>query len=85
MMNETSLVAIAGSLVATLFGMLTIVVGWMGSRVIEKLDDVVVALGKVEAELHARISRLDLRVTAIETRCSDQLANIHIHQRDGDR
>ena len=84
-MTEIGLVTVAGSLVATLFGMLSVIVGWMGSRVIEKLDDVVEMLGKVKAELHTRINKLDNRITAIETRCSDQLANIHIHQRDGDR
>ena len=84
-MTEISLVAIAGSLVATLFGLLTVVVGWMGSRVILKLDDVVEMLRKVEAELHTRINKLDNRITAIETRCGDQLAQIHIHRRNGDR
>lgn len=83
-MNEISFVAISGSLVATLFGLLTIVVGWIGSRVILKLDDVVEALRNVETELHTRINKLDNRITAIETRCGDQFANLHIHHRSDD-
>lgn len=83
-MSEISILAIAGSLVATLFGLLAVIVGWMGSRVILKLDDVVEMLRKVEAELHTRINRLDNRITAIETRCSDQRANLHIHHRFND-
>ena len=83
-MTEISLVAISGSLVATLFGLLAVIVGWMGSRVILKLDDVVEMLRKVEAELHTRINKLDNRITAIETRCGYQLANLHIHHRFND-
>ena len=71
-MQETMLLTIAAWLVATLFGMLTALVGWMGNKVVGKLDDVVKKLGEVSAELHERINGLDRRVTVVETRCGAQ-------------
>ena len=64
-MQETMLLTIAAWLVATLFGMLTALVGWTGNKVVGKLDDVVKKLGEVSAELHERINGLDRRVTVL--------------------
>ena len=67
-------------LVAALFGVLAVIVGWIGSRVIEKLDSVVEMLHQVAEELHSRINKLDTRVSVIETRCGVQ-HDIHLHSR----
>lgn len=42
MMSETQLLTASGMLVAALFGALAAIVGWIGSRVIEKLDEQVI-------------------------------------------
>lgn len=80
MMSETQLLTIAGMIVAALFGVLAAIVGWIGSRVIEKLDAVVAMLHQVADELHARINKLDHRITVVETRCGAQ----HVHKRVND-
>ena len=69
-MTETQMLTVAATLVAALFGLLATIVGWMGSRVIEKLDKVVEKLNDVAGELHERINGLDRRVTVVETRCT---------------
>ena len=79
-MTETALLTLSGVLVAALFGVLATIVGWIGSRVIEKLDALVTMLHQVANELHARINGLDHRVTIVETRCGAQ----HVHKRESD-
>jgi len=82
-MTETAMLSVSGVLVAALFGVLAAIVGWIGSRVIEKLDAVVNMLHQVADELHSRINRLDKRVVAIETRCNVQ-HDVHLHKRTDD-
>lgn len=84
MIHETQLLTLAGMLVAALFGVLTTIVGWMGSRVIQKLEDVVDKLNEVAGELHERINGLDRRITVVETRCGAQHERLHVHHRMDD-
>ena len=88
-MTETQMLTMAGALVAAMFGLLATVLGWIGSRMFSKLDEVVKTIGDVKDELHERISSyqamqsekwngIERRVTAIESRCSI------IHQRHQD-
>lgn len=93
-MSETTMLALAGVLVATLFGVLTALVGWIGSRVVDKLDALVGMFHKlsielhdrintVSGELHGRINKLDIRTTAVESRCGVQ-HELHRHKRMDD-
>ena len=72
-MTEIDLLSISAVLVATLFGLLTSLLGWGGSKVIARLDAVVEKLESVAGQLHHRINGIDRRVTVIETRCGEQL------------
>jgi len=65
-MSETQVLTLAGVLVAGLFGVLAAIIGWMGSRVITRLDDMVDKLTDVAGELHTRINGLDTRLTRVE-------------------
>lgn len=65
-MSEAQALNVAAVLVAALFGVLATVVGWVGSRVITRLDDVVEKLTDVAGELHTRINGLDTRLTRVE-------------------
>jgi hypothetical protein len=93
-MTETAMLTLAGMLVAALFGVLTAIVGWIGSRVVEKLDALVTMLhalsnelhdkiNTVSGELHGRINKLDIRTTAIESKCGVH-HDIHMHRRGED-
>ena len=80
-MTETQMLTMTAALVAAMFGLLATVLGWIGSRMFEKLDQVVQSIGKVKDELHERISEyqqsqaerwngIDRRLSAVETRCT---------------
>lgn len=66
-MNETALLALSASLVATLFGLLVAIIGWLGSKIYSKLDELGNTMRRIENDLHERISALDKRVTRVET------------------
>ena len=72
-MNETVMLTIASSLVATLFGLLILIVGWLGNKLYNKLDEMSRALHDMAGELHNRINGIDRRVVKLETHCE----NIH--------
>ncbi len=72
-MNETVMLTIASSLVATLFGLLILIVGWLGNKLYNKLDEMSRALHDMAGELHSRINGIDRRVVKLETHCE----NIH--------
>lgn len=67
MSSEVTLLTIALSVIAGLFGILILILGWIGGRLYNKLDEVVINLQKMASELHDRITGIDKRVTAIET------------------
>ena len=68
-MTETMMLAVAASLVAAMFGLLTAVVGWIGARAITAIDGMRDKLNEVAGELHTRINGLDRRITVVETKC----------------
>ena len=60
----------AAALVATMFGLLCSVIGWIGSRAIASIDQMKDKLNEVAGELHDRINGLDRRITVVETGCN---------------
>lgn len=71
-MTETQLLTLAASLVATLFGLLVAILGWLGNKFYSKLDEISGNLVKMAGELHDRINGLDRRVTKVETQCEER-------------
>jgi uncharacterized protein YjeT (DUF2065 family) len=69
-MNEINLLTLASSLVATLFGLLIMLLGWLGNKLYDKISSLSEAMGRVEGTLHKRITDIDRRLTAVETRCN---------------
>jgi len=66
-MDTTHLLSIASSLVATLFGLLTVLIGWVGSRLIIKQDTMLEKLDGVKQCLNERINDIDVRLVRLET------------------
>lgn len=66
-MNDTLLLTIAASLVATLFGILVAMVGWLGNKFYSKLDEISRNLVAMAGELHERINGIDRRLVRVET------------------
>ena len=71
-MTETQLLTLASSLVATLFGLLVTILGWLGNKFYTKLDEISGNLVKMAGELHERINGLDRRVTRVESQVEDR-------------
>lgn len=67
-MNDTLLLTIAASLVATLFGVLIAILGWMGNKVYVKLDEMARTMHTIAGDLHTRISGIDIRLVRVETK-----------------
>lgn len=76
-MNDTLILTLASSLVATLFGLLVTLLGWLGNKIYTKLDDMSKTMSAISADLHGKISDLDRRVTRVETRCSSNHITHH--------
>lgn len=66
-MNDTILLTIAASLVATLFGVLVAIIGWLGNKFYTKLDEISKNLVAMAGELHERINDVDRRLVRVET------------------
>ena len=71
-MTDTQLLTLAASLVATLFGLLVTIIGWLGNKFYVKLDEISKNIVEMAGELHERINGLDHRVTKVETRCEER-------------
>lgn len=67
-MSQETLFSLSLSLVGALFGVLTLIVGWIGSNVIKRLDILSDKLSEVAGELHDRVNNLDTRLVRVETR-----------------
>lgn len=71
-MTDTQLLTIASMLVATLFGLLVAIVGWIGNKFSIKLDEISNNLLEMAGGLHERVNGLDRRVTRVETHCEER-------------
>lgn len=70
-MDAVIVLTIASGLVATLFGLLVMIVGWMGNKLYDKLDEMSRSMQIIEKDLHGKISGIDRRVTHLEIKCCD--------------
>lgn len=70
-MTEMQMLTIAAALVATMFGLLAAVLGWIGSRLHTKVDDMGKMLHAIAEGLHEKFNGLDKRVTVVETLMRD--------------
>lgn len=78
-MTDTQLLAIAGSLVAVMFGLLTAILGWIGAKMYAKMEELGITLHNIANDLHDKINNLDRRVTVVETY---QQQSCPLHRKD---
>lgn len=64
-MSDTQLLTISAQLVAALFGILIMLLGWLGSKLYSKLESMSDAFNEIKRE----IQKIDNRVTRLEERC----------------
>ncbi len=67
-MTDMQTLTAAGALIVLLVGVLVGMLGWIGSRIIVRLDAMVDRLNSVAGELHTRINGIDTRLTRVETK-----------------
>jgi cell division protein FtsB len=68
--DTVSLLTFAATIVATLFGVLIAVLGWMGNKLYEKVSEMARSMLAIERDLHGQIANLDRRVTRLEDHVS---------------
>ena len=64
-MTDAQLLTISAQLVAALFGLLILILGWMGNKLSTKLD----SMTSIFDEIKREIQKIDNRVTRLEERC----------------
>jgi len=67
MIDPMSLLTLSGVLVASIFGILLAVLGWMGNKLYSKLDEITRSLHQIADDLHMKINNVDMRLTVVET------------------
>lgn len=67
-MSETQVLAIAGAILAAMFGLLTTIIAWIGARAIASIDALRDKFADVASDLHDKISVIDNRLTKVETK-----------------
>ena len=63
-MSDAQLLTLSAQLVAALFGLLTLILGWMGNKLSTKLD----SMTSIFDEIKREIQKIDNRVTRLEER-----------------
>lgn len=64
-MTDAQLLTLSAQLVAALFGILILILGWMGNKLSSKLD----SMTSIFDEIKREIQKIDNRVTRLEERC----------------
>ena len=64
-MTDAQLLTLSARLVAALFGLLILILGWMGNKLSTKLDSMTSIFGEIKRE----IQKIDNRVTRLEEHC----------------
>ena len=65
--SEMFVISLLLGMVAAMFGLLTMVVGWFGNRMVVKMDEMHSTVHNIEADIHSKLGHLDRRVTVVET------------------
>lgn len=71
-MEKAILTELLLMLVATMFGLLVAVFGWLSNRLYEKLEKMNKSLQEIETSLISRIHEIDKRVIKVETEATPQ-------------
>lgn len=64
---QSLLLTISLALVGAFFGLLCVIIGWIGSKIYDKVDEIAKSLITMAAELHDRINGIDSRLIEVET------------------
>lgn len=54
--------------IGILVSILIVIIGWIGSRIYEQLGEINITLINIDKELRQELSRIDTRLTVVETK-----------------
>ena len=69
MIDQAQILTLLLTVIVALFGVLTVIIGWMGNKLYVRLGTMADTMRNIETDLHGKISALDRRMTVVETRC----------------
>jgi hypothetical protein len=56
------------TIIGILVSILIVIIGWIGSRIYEQLGEINITLTNIDRELRQELSRIDTRLTVVETK-----------------
>jgi hypothetical protein len=56
------------TIIGILVSILIVIIGWIGSRIYEQLGEINITLTNIDKELRQELSRIDTRLTVVETK-----------------
>ena len=78
MIDQAQILTMLLTIIVALFGVLTVIMGWMGNKLYNRLGLMAESMHNIETDLHGKISDLDRRVTIVETRCPHTPENLNV-------
>jgi len=66
-LTDTIVFTIVSSLLGVLFGVLLLLLAWIGNRVHTRLDEISKSLGAIERDLRSDLIMLDRRISRVES------------------
>ena len=80
-MTSAQILSFYSSIVAILFGIIMAILGWIGTRLYSKLEEMSKSIRSIEGDLHERVANIDKRLVAVESQCRFE----HERRIDNDR
>ena len=80
-MTNAQMLSFYSSIVIVLFGIVMTLLGWMGTRLYSKLEEMSKSIRSIEGDLHERVAVIDKRLVAVEAKCRFE----HDRRTDNDR
>lgn len=68
-MDQLNLIPYLLQGIGSVLALLTVLLGWIGVRIHNRLDDIGRSLSSIERDLRADLASLDRRVTRVEDHC----------------
>lgn len=80
-MTSAQILSFYSSIVIVLFGIVMTLLGWLGTRLYSKLEEMSKSIRSIDGDLHERVAVIDKRLVAVEAKCQFE----HDRRSGGDR
>ena len=80
-MTNAQMLSFYSAIVTVLFGIVMTLLGWLGTRLYSKLEEMSKSIRSIEGDLHERVAVIDKRLVVVEAKCQFE----HDRRTDSDR